>query len=394
MSDELSLSPAKAYDTIVDLFGGEENVFLNPNQLVKKEVVRSPSPALDRALGVGGWPRGTMIQLAGKESSGKTLIALASCAEWQKLDPENCCVFIDAEYTYAPKWAAKLGVDNSRMLLVKTNEGAKIFEGLVGTKKVNKNSGEVSTAKPGIFEMVIAKQIIEAKDANGIKQKMNLGKLGVIVLDSIAAVNTPTDISSDVGKQNMALMARFLSVELKKLTPMIAMSNTIMFIINQVRINIGQMYGDPTSSPGGKALKHACSVMVEFAPIENAASAYLDANEEKIGHHVRAKIGKNKVASPFKQAEYGIKYLHGVVEKEVELLDIGEKVGAIERPNNRTYVIGETKLTSREHALAYVREHMELVDKFVRDHYLSASTDDAEFAPEAHHIESPFEEEE
>lgn len=366
------LTETQAYKQIEDLFGSE-NVFADMDEIPRVEVIQTPSPGLDRAIGVGGWPRGRLIQLAGKESSGKTLLALQTIAHWQALDPENCAAFLDAEYTYDKDWAASLGVDNDRVFLVKTNEAELLFQGLVGKVKVNKSTKK-RTKIAGLFDMITEGQVMTYKSASGKKCEFNLGKMGVIVLDSIAALNTPTEIESDVGKQNMALMARFLSVELKKITPGLAASNAIMLAINQVRVDPGKMFGNPEGSPGGRALKHACSLMVELGPKGGADNVMLDDNGELVGRRIRAKISKNKVGAPNKTCEYFAKFDEGVINREEELLDAGTLTGAIQRPSVRSYIIGEEKLTSKNDALEYISENYALVEEMVRSSYLQGST--------------------
>jgi recombination protein RecA len=242
-SKEKELSDTQAYQHILDLFGADSVV--HPEAISTPDIIRTGSPGLDRAIGVGGWPRGRMTQLAGKESSGKTLLCMLAIANWQAEHPENCAAFLDAEYTYDPSWAATLGVDNNRVFLVKSNDASHLFTGLVGKVKENPQTKK-RTEVPGLFAMIASGQKITSKHPVTNKPiTLNLGRMGLVILDSMAALQTPTEIVSDVGKQNMALMARFLSVELKKLTPGIADSNVAMIVINQVRVNPGQMFGNP-----------------------------------------------------------------------------------------------------------------------------------------------------
>lgn len=365
MSKELS--EGAAWKQINDLFGDDS--VMHPEQAMKVDIIKTRSPELDRAITIGGWPRGRFIQLAGKESSGKTFMGLMAMAEWQSLDPENCCLFIDAEYTYDPIWAESLGIDNDRVLLVKTNSAQVIFSGLCGSHKKNKLTGKV-TKNPGLLDMITSGDIISHM-VNGRKITLHLGKMGVVVLDSIAAMEVPAEAESEVGKQNMALMARFLSVELKKLTPAIAKANVAFIAINQVRVDLGKMFGNPEGTSGGKALKHACSLMVEVAPISSAENTLMDEFDDKIGHKVRAKISKNKLAPPNKKAEFFIDFRTGVVKTEEELLNLGCLYGLIERPNNRTYVFDDEKLSSREAALEFITMNLEQIENRIRDIYLS-----------------------
>jgi recombination protein RecA len=363
------LTETKAYEQIQSLFG-TDNVFADMDEIPSVEVIKTPSPALDRIIGVGGWPRGRLIQLAGAYASGKTLLALQTIAYWQSLDPDNCAAFLDAEFQYSKDWAESLGVDNDRVLLVKTNEASLIFQGLVGDSKLNKTTKKV-TKVAGLLDMVESGQVIAHKSASGKKCKFDLAKLGVVVLDSIASLQTPTDVTSTVGKQNMALMARFMSVELKKLTPAIAKSNIVMLAINQVRVDPGKMFGNPETTPGGKALKHACSLMVELGPMSGSDNVMKDDNDEDIGRRVRAKVTKNRFAAPFKKGQYFVKFDEGVIQKEEELLEVGKLTGAFERPSTVSYIINGVKLTSKDKALDYIRENIDIVEAIVRDSYLN-----------------------
>lgn len=362
------LSEFEAYNHINQLFGGNARM---AEEIEKVDIIPSTSISLDRALGVGGWPRGRIIQLAGQPSSGKTLLSLVAIAEWQRKDPENCAAFLDAEYTYDAKWAEKLGVDNKRILLVKDNSGVNLFTGLIGQKKVNSVTKKI-TKVPGLLDFIAEKKIIKAKhpETNEIIT-LNCGKMGVIVLDSVASVNTPTEDVSEVGKQNMALMGRFLSVELKKLTPSVAHANVAFIAINQVRTNLGQMFGDPTSTSGGNAWKHACSVMVMLAPKNSKETKILDSNEDQIGGRIVAKIAKNKVAAPFKTAEYDLLFNSGVTNREDEMIETGVLVGVIERPSTQSYIILGEKIASRAKAIEFVKENYNKIYEQVRANFSS-----------------------
>lgn len=347
---------------VLSLFG-EDTLYLDGDieTVGTYDVIKTGSPSLDYALGIGGMPRGRIIQLAGKESSGKTLLSLLCMKSWLDENPDNTVMFIDAEYTYDASWARQLGVDTRRVIVAKTNDAKKIFEGLLGKTTVNKNTGKSSKSVKGVLDLV--------KEGEDPKFK----NLGLIVLDSVAAMNTPMEVDAAIGKQNMAPMPRFLSTELKKLTPAVAEANVAMIFINQVRVNPGVMYGNPEDSPGGKALKHACSVMINMAPINSADSRIEDDNEVVIGHKVRAKIQKNKVGAPFREAVYTIKYTEGLVNKEEELLDLAIICGVITRPNNRTYEFGEEKFNGRQAAADYLKDGstFEKIEELCRVKYMS-----------------------
>ena len=362
MPKKLSMSDAQK--EILKFFG-EDSIFFDGNiQTFNVEnAIPTGSVGLDEAIGIGGIPRGRIIQLAGKESSGKTMLSLSCIKNYLDQNPENTAMFIDAEYTYDPEWASKLGVDVSRVMVLKTNDAAKIFDGLIG----------IPGAKPGKKKMKgILDHIAEGSDPK-------FKNMGIIVLDSIAVLSTPTEVGSVAGKHNIASVARFLSNELKKLTPEVAKANVAFVGINQVRVNVGQMFGDPTSSPGGKALKHACSLMVNMAPISGADSYVVNEDGDRVGHKVRAKIGKNKVGSPFGKAEYTIQYLTGIVNQSEELLDLSVKYSIITRPNNQSYEYMGESVRGRANMINKINEsedlYTEILDK-VKDIYLNSQEED------------------
>lgn len=359
MTKKMSISDAEKE---ISKFFGEDTIFFNGNISTKYDAISTGSPSLDEAIGIGGIPMGRITQLAGQESSGKTMLALSCIREYLNKNPDNTALFIDAEYTYDPVWAAKQGVDVDRVMVIKTNDAKTIFEGLIGKVKVNSVTKKVSKSMRGILDHVI----------EGVDPKFK--NLGIIVLDSIAVLNTPMEISADIGKANMAPIPRFLSTELKKLTPIVAQANVAFIGINQVRVNLGQMFGDPSTSPGGKALKHACSLMINMAPVFSADSVIKDSDGGKIGHTVRAKIQKNKVGAPFRQAEYKVKYEEGIVLQNEEVFELAIKYGLISRPNNQNYIVGGEKIRGRDAALKFFTESEVLFSEYnenIRSIYIS-----------------------
>ena len=358
MAKKISLSDAEKEIT---KFFGEDTVFFDGNITTKYEAISTGSPKLDEAIGIGGIPMGRITQLAGQESSGKTMLALSCIREYLNKNPENTALFIDAEYTYDPAWAEKQGVDTSRVMVIKTNDAKAIFEGLIGKVKVNKATKKVSKAMKGILD-----HVIEGTDPR-------FKNLGIIVLDSIAVLNTPLVVAAEVGKANMAPIPRFMSTELKKLTPVVAQANVAFIGINQVRVNLGQMFGDPSTSPGGKALKHACSLMLNMAPVFSADSVLKGEDDERIGHTVRAKIQKNKVGAPFRQAEYQIKYEEGVVNTHEEVFSLAIDYGLITRPSTQSYGIAGEQIRGKDAAKAYFLEN-NLEEEFlsrIKDAYIN-----------------------
>lgn len=359
MTKKLTVSDAEKE---ISKFFGEDTIFFDGNIATRYESISTGSPNLDEAIGIGGIPMGRITQLAGQESSGKTMLALSCIKEYLNKNPENTALFIDAEYTYDPIWAEKQGVDTKRVMVIKTNDAKAIFEGLIGKVKVNSVTKKVSKSMKGILDHII----------EGVDPRFK--NLGIIVLDSIAVLNTPMEVSADIGKANMAPIPRFLSTELKKLTPVIAQANVAFIGINQVRVNLGQMFGDPSTSPGGKALKHACSLMVNMAPVFSSDSVIKNEAGDKVGHTVRAKIQKNKVGAPFRQAEYKVKYEEGIVDKAQEIFDLGVKYNLIERPNNQSYIISGEKIRGRDAAIKVFSDNLSLVreyDSKIREMYLS-----------------------
>lgn len=357
-----SKKPSEGEKDLLSLFG-EDTLYLDGDigTVGAYEIIRTGSPSLDYALGIGGMPRGRIIQLAGKESSGKTLLSMLCMKSWLNENPDNTVMFIDAEYTYDANWARSLGVDTSRVIVAKTNDAKKIFEGLLGKMTVNKTTGKASKSVKGVLDLV--KEGVDPRFKN----------LGLVVLDSVAAMNTPMEADAAVAKQHMAPMPRFLSTELKKLTPAIADANVTMIFINQIRVNPGVIYGNPEDSPGGRALKHACSVMINMAPISGADNKVEDENENVIGHKVRAKIQKNKVGAPFREAIYTIKYTEGLINREEELLDLAVLCKIINRPNNRSYELGNDKFSSRQAMIDYLKDEACFggVEDLCRSKYLS-----------------------
>lgn len=358
---------------------GSDGLFEADGQFISSAKPESSgSPALDDVLGIWGYPKGRVVQLAGQESSGKTLMSLMAIREWQKKAPHNEAIFIDAEFTFDPTWAKQLGVDLSRLRVIKKNSGAEIFTLLNGSppKEIGKNK-----TKLGILDWVIKEG---GADKTG---------LGLIVLDSLAAIQPPQEITSEAGKQNVAPEARFLPPELRKMTPLLAASEVIFIVINQVRLNIGQMYGDPYSTPGGKAFKHDLSIMVNFAKINSKDTLIMDKNEVVIGHRIKARIDKNKVAPPNRWCEFDIEYTRGLVNRHKEICDIAIQYGVIERPNQTTYLYkGETLARGRDNLYDHVKENNALCEELLT---LTKAAKISGMGPAEDRIEKPeFNEEE
>jgi len=329
---------------------GSDGLFEGDGDFIEPAAPESSgSPALDNAIGIWGYPKGRLIQLAGHESSGKTLLSLMAIREWQRKALHNWALFIDAEYTFDPSWAERLGVDLSRLRIMKTNSGGEIFERLCG--KPHKELGKPKIKK-GILDMVIEK---EGADKSG---------LGIIVLDSVAAVVPPQEAASEVGKQNVAALSRFLTPELRRILPILAESQVVFLGINHLKTAIGQ-YGDPETSPGGKAWFYHCSLMLSVARIKKEECKIYDDAKEQVGHRIRAKIGKNKVAPPFREAEMDIAYLGGFINRHAEIKDLAVKYGVVKRPNNQTYVFEDLNVRGKDKFLEHLGQDPALCERLL-----------------------------
>lgn len=248
-------------------------------------VISTGSLGLDMALGVGGVPRGRIIEIFGPESSGKTTLALHIVAEAQKSG--GICAYIDAEHAMDPDYAGKLGVKINDLLISQPDTGEQGLE--------------------------ICESLVRS------------GKIDVIVVDSVAALTPKDEIEGDMGQSHVGKQARLMSQALRKLTAIVARSKTVVIFINQIRMQIGVMFGNPETTPGGKALKFYTSVRLDIRRI-----AQIKKGEDVVGGRTRVKVVKNKVAAPFKQTEFDIIYGEGI-SREGEMMALGEKLGIIEK---------------------------------------------------------------
>jgi len=280
LTDTLKAIQTKFGEGSIMKFGDSPKVDIN--------VIPTGSIGLDMALGVGGIPRGRIIEIFGPESSGKTTLSLHIVAEAQKKG--GVCAYIDAEHAMDPEYTKKLGVNINDLLISQPDNGEQALE---------------------IVESLV-----------------RTGKIDVVVIDSVAALTPKDEIEGDMGAYHVGKQARLMSQALRKLTAIVAKSKTCVIFINQIRMQIGVMFGNPETTPGGKALKFYTSVRLDIRKI-----AQIKKGEEVVGSRTRVKVVKNKVAAPFKQTEFDIIYNEGI-SKEGELLALGEKFKIIEKSGN------------------------------------------------------------
>ena len=255
------------------------------------------SIGLDNALGIGGLPRGRVIEIYGPESSGKTTLALHAVAEAQKKG--GICAFVDAEHAMDPVYSKKLGVKIDELLISQPDTGEQALE--------------------------IVESLVRS------------GKIDIVVIDSVAALTPKDEIEGEMGAYHVGKQARLMSQALRKLTGIVAKSKTIVIFINQIRMKIGVMFGNPETTPGGNALKFYSSVRLDIRRI-----AQIKKTDEVVGSRVRVKVVKNKVAAPFKQTEFDLMYNEGI-SREGELLALGEKFELVSKAG-ASYSYGEHKL--------------------------------------------------
>ena len=269
-------------------FGEGAIIKMGDTPKVGINVIPTGSIGLDMALGVGGIPRGRIIEIFGPESSGKTTLASHIVAEAQKMG--GVCAYIDAEHAMDPEYTKKLGVKINDLLVSQPDTGEQALE---------------------IVESLV-----------------RTGKIDVIVIDSVAALTPKDEIEGDMGAYHVGKQARLMSQALRKLTAIVSKSKTVVIFINQIRMQIGVMFGNPETTPGGKALKFYTSVRLDIRKI-----AQIKKGEDIVGSRTRVKVVKNKVAAPFKQTEFDIIYNEGI-SREGEVIALGEKFKVIEKSGN------------------------------------------------------------
>jgi recombination protein RecA len=278
------------------------------------DVVSTGSLGLDVALGVGGLPRGRVVEIYGPESSGKTTLTLQVIAEMQKIG--GTCAFIDAEHALDPQYASKLGVELSDLLISQPDTGEQALE--------------------------IADALIRS------------GSVDLIVIDSVAALTPRAEIEGEMGDSLPGLQARLMSQALRKLTATIKRTNCLLIFINQIRMKIGVMFGNPETTTGGNALKFYASVRLDIR-----RTGSIKKGDEVIGNETRVKVVKNKVAPPFRQAEFDILYGEGI-SREGEILDLGAQASIVEKSGAWYSYGGERIGQGKDNAREYLREHPEM----------------------------------
>jgi recombination protein RecA len=307
-----------ALDQIDKNFGKGSIMRLGANdRRIEVEAISTGSLGLDIALGIGGLPRGRVIEIYGPESSGKTTLSLQVLAEAQKKG--GICAFVDAEHALDPVYAGKLGVKVADLLISQPDDGEQALE--------------------------IADTLVRS------------GAVDVLVVDSVAALTPKAELEGEMGDMQPGMQARLMSKALRKLTASISKSKCMVIFINQIRMKIGIMFGNPETTTGGNALKFYASVRLDIRRI-----GQIKEREEVVGNQTRVKVVKNKVAPPFKQVEFDIMYGEGI-SKTGELVDLGVKAGIVEKSGAWFSFGGERIGQGRENTKAFLKEHPKVADQ-------------------------------
>ncbi len=343
MTDKRTVEKKKALDSalaqIERQFGKGSIMKLGgDNPVAEIEATSTGSLGLDIALGIGGLPKGRVIEIYGPESSGKTTLTLHAVAEEQKKG--GVCAFVDAEHALDPQYARKLGVDLDELLISQPDTGEQALE--------------------------IVDTLVRS------------GAVSMVVVDSVAALTPKSELEGDMGDSSVGVHARLMSQAMRKLTSSIARSNCMVIFINQIRMKIGVMFGSPETTTGGNALKFYASVRLDIRRIGSIKD-----RDEVVGNQTRVKVVKNKVAPPFKQVEFDIMYGEGI-SKRGELLDLGVKAGVVEK-SGAWYSYGDERIgQGRENAKNFLKDNpqmaLQIEDKIRAAHGLDfqiVSTDDS-----------------
>ena len=315
MDENKNKALAAALSQIEKQFGKGSIMRLGDGEVVKDiQVVSTGSLGLDIALGVGGLPRGRVVEIYGPESSGKTTLTLQVIAEMQKLG--GTAAFIDAEHALDPQYAQKLGVNVSDLLISQPDTGEQALE--------------------------IADMLVRS------------GSVDIVVIDSVAALTPKAEIEGEMGDSHMGLQARLMSQALRKLTGNIKRTNTLVIFINQIRMKIGVMFGNPETTTGGNALKFYASVRLDIR-----RTGAIKKGDEVIGSETRVKVVKNKVAPPFKQAEFDILYGEGI-SREGEIIELGVAHKLVEKSGAWYSYKGEKIGQGKDNSREYLKEHKDI----------------------------------
>lgn len=327
-------------------FGQGAVMRLGDKSQVEIDTIPTGALTLDIALGIGGLPRGRIIEIYGPESSGKTTVALHCVAEAQKMG--GTCAFIDAEHALDPVYAGNIGVDVDNLLLSQPDTGEQALE--------------------------ICETLVRS------------GCIDVVVIDSVAALVPRAEIEGEMGDSHVGLQARLMSQALRKLAPVVSKSNTICIFINQLREKVGVMFGNPETTPGGRALKFYASVRLDVRKVETLRNG-----TDVVGSHTRVKVVKNKVAPPFKEAEFDIMYGKGV-SSEGCIIDLGVENNIIDKSGSWFAYNGSKIAQGRDAAKQFLIDHPDVRDEIeekIRESYMPAEDDEetsvskvAESAPE------------
>ena len=335
----MAVDKSKALETalgqIEKQFGKGAVMRLGQNEAMHVDAIPTGSLSLDLALGIGGLPRGRIVEIYGPESSGKTTLALHCIAEGQKSG--GYAAFIDVEHALDPVYARALGVDVDSLLVSQPDTGEQALE--------------------------ITEALVRS------------GAMDVIVVDSVAALVPRAEIEGEMGDSHVGLQARLMSQALRKLAGAISKSNCVAIFINQLREKVGVMYGNPEVTPGGRALKFYSSVRIDIRRIET-----LKAGGEMIGSRTRAKVVKNKIAPPFREAEFDVMYGRGI-SREGELLDLAVKLDVVQKSGAWFSFNGERLGQGRDNVKEYFRSHPDFAAKIEKQVYDNAGKLYAKTAP-------------
>ena len=332
--DERRKAVDAAMAQIEKQFGQGAVMRLGDKSQVEIDTIPTGALTLDIALGIGGLPRGRIIEIYGPESSGKTTVALHCVAEAQKMG--GTCAFIDAEHALDPVYAGNIGVDVDNLLLSQPDTGEQALE--------------------------ICETLVRS------------GCIDVVVIDSVAALVPRAEIEGEMGDSHVGLQARLMSQALRKLAPVVSKSNTICIFINQLREKVGVMFGNPETTPGGRALKFYASVRLDVRKVETLRSG-----TDVVGSHTRVKVVKNKVAPPFKEAEFDIMYGKGV-SSEGCIIDLGVENNIIDKSGSWFAYNGSKIAQGRDAAKQFLLDHPDVreeIEEKIRESYMPADDDES-----------------